>query len=335
MEHLPRRLGEDAALDAAVKLICTLDQAETIRAYGMALRSLQSSIERGLSSETLGAATLLQMHDFFRNFFYPTWAVHAKGVIDMLKARGPHAVTTGFDKCLLQAQVGNITFDALRERTSCFLALPAWNAKVKALSSHDGAAGEEQYSWDMSLIAVGVHIPGLICRFEDMMDEREGSDPRCNSTRLADSIFADDLHRVRNDLEEGLRRAPEQAESQSSTTNRIRPALLLSANIYLVMLDYMIDEAEGSESNGSVHAESAILAPDPRHFSHVLAVDTTRALYDRLYQIDAVALQSTADMMRLTLARVINAADDAGVEASPASVLLKETFQMLSSRPGE
>lgn len=335
MEHLPRRLGEDRALDDAVKLICASGLSQTIRAYGAALRSLQDSIDRGLSSEALGAATLLQMHDFFRQHSSAqTWAVHAKGAINMLKARGPQAVKTGFEYSLLQAQLGNTTFDALRERQPCFLAVPEWNAKVSSFTQHDEIDGET-LSWEQALAAVGVHIPGLLCRFE-ALQARKKRLTLVNGNDEPDRLFSKQLRNVRQQLEHALASANPSSPG-SPAANRIQPALLLSAHVFLVAIEYMLMVSEkGSicqtirETRDALPSESNALLS-----THVLALDTMRALSRHLYAIDTVALQSTADMMKLVLSRVLDAGDNAATKAEPTSVVLNEVYELLSTPPAD
>lgn len=312
MEHLPHRLGQDRALDDAVRLICASGPEATLDAYGRTLRSLQASIDRSLSSEALGAATLLQMHDFFSRSNYQTWAVHATGVIGMLQARGSKGIESGFDRCLLQAQVGNITFAALRERKPCFLALPAWNGKVNALSRY-GEDGEEKYSWEMKLIAIGVQIPGLICQLEALHAGRKKT-PGGGSWVNPDMGFSTKLQQVRHELEDALEQAGDFSESlygsDGAVTNRIRPALLLSANIYLMIIDYMLKEVKAGNAGSALPGEGPS-GPGPEP-SHVLTLEKIKSLYQTLSDVDAVALRSTVDMLKLTLSRVLDASNGCG-----------------------
>lgn len=329
MEHLPCRLGEDRALDDAVKLICTSDPSETIPAYGTALQSLQASIDCKLSSETLGAATLLQMHDLFQNAGpVMSWAVHARGVIDMLKFRGPEGLQTGFDRCLLQAQVGNITFDALREKRPCFLALPARNAYIRPLSRKDGADNEQQTDWDMCLIAIGVHIPGLLCRFEALKDAKGVTRDRDDVLpNLRTHILLRDLRCNRQGLDSALNRVTRDDSKNTEymgQSNRLRPALLLSGNIYLAMMHYMLEEVQcaiGEVEEGTVR----------RRWCHDVTPCTVRALFQRLYRIDPVALRSTVEFLKLTLERVLTAMANTRKRKWPLSTVLDEIYNVLSS----
>lgn len=330
MEHVPQRLGKDRALDDAVRLICTSEPAGALRAYGLTLKSLQHSIDNGPSTEAVGAATLLQMHDFFQNSFYQTWAVHASGVIGMLKARGPEAVKTGFEKCLLQAQVGNITLAALREREACFLELPAWNDKLKSLGRHE-KEGKEVYSWEISLIATGVHIPGLISRFEAVQRGKQESYDGDGSTHPNQAVISE-LRTIRDDLNVALTRAPNAVPSRDQLSgNRIQPALLLATNFYLVLIDYMLGSVEAIFPCIPTYDGVGPALNDADLQSYFDRLRTMRKLYHQLSLLDTVALQSTVDMLRLTLHRVLHAVNDAWTQKNPMQGIIDEVHMLLAS----
>lgn len=312
MEHLPRHLGEGRALDDAVRLICSPSgHPQTVQAYGLALRSLRDSIAHGsISTEALGAATLLQMHELSQGpQDSASWVVHAKGVVNMLTARGPHAVKTGFDRCLLQAQVGNITFDALRERRECFLARPEWNKSVKSFGVGDVGkrAGNDQV---MSLIAIGVGLPGLVCRFEDFETARNGDSFKFGQI---DTRLAEELLTMRGDILTTLKqiggksRSADHLPSENDRTNRIRPALLLSANVYLILIDYMLDSIRGGPDPQTAVPESIAITMG----GHDNILRSIENHSQRLRTIDAMAYRSTSEMMRFTMDRVRGAAEKA------------------------
>lgn len=342
MEHLPSHLGEDRALDDAVQLICASQPEDSMRRYGIALRSLQRSIENGPSSEALGAATLLQMHDVLQVTSLNTWAVHAKGsinmhangIINMLRARGPDAIKNGFDGCLLQAQVGNITFDALRKRIPCFLSLPRWNAKLKAFIQAGGPDGDK-YCWEMSLIPIGVQFPTLLCRFEALQRGRKDFKLNANgiSGRLDTTSLLSDLRSVRQELEHGLKLVPDDAiksAPQASVANRMKPALLLASYVYLLMLDYMIDEIRRGDEYHMKTEDVGGPSIDPKYLTHILTLETTKRLHGRLREIDPIALQSTGDMLRFTMDRIVEVTDDLRFRTGPMAMVLEEVYDMLS-----
>lgn len=94
LRHIPRRLGANRALDDAVKCICNASSAPLSKPgpmYSDALYSLQKALdhsEQSMSTETLGAATLLQMFEHSVDHAEFRWMVHANGVINMLRLRG-------------------------------------------------------------------------------------------------------------------------------------------------------------------------------------------------------------------------------------------------------
>lgn len=332
MEHLPRHLGEGRALDDAVRLICSPSgHPQAVQAYGLALRSLRDSIAHGsISTEALGAATLLQMHELSQGPQNSTsWVVHAKGVVNMLKARGPQAVKTAFDRCLLQAQVGNITFEALREGRKCFLARPEWNKSIRSSSVGQNAkrTGHDQI---LSLIAIGVGLPGLVCRFEDLVQARSRDSFAFGQIGTG---LADELHTMRGDILTMLKQidgesmSADYLPSENNRTNRIRPALLLSANIYLILIDRMLDSIRGGP--GSETAAPELTITTGRHDDVLRSIEVQS---ERLRTIDAMAHRSTSEMMRLTMDRVRGAAGDAGKDAQESRAM-DTVYRILAGAP--
>ena len=88
LQHIPRRLGHNRALDDAVQCICTTPSRSTPettpaipeKQYGEALHSLQRALGNSnvaSASETLGAAILLQMFEHSVDHSEFRWVVHA------------------------------------------------------------------------------------------------------------------------------------------------------------------------------------------------------------------------------------------------------------------
>lgn len=339
MKHLPSRLGKNRALDDAVRLICNPRPGDALQAYGVALRSLQNNIDRGISPEALGAATLLHMHELSQDSSSSSWALHAKGVINMLKVRGAEGIESEFDKSLLRAQVGNIYFAALRDGQPCFLALPEWNAKIRPpLHQHRKGMGVTR-DWEMLLISIGVHVPGLICRFENVARNCIASSLVASSELIP---LLDDLKSVREELEDALQCVvpsgpkldiPQSGQGQHPSS-RLRPALLFSANIYLTLIDYM-HETAARECFCMPDETPRCIAPYPVKASDDVRLTGTMVVYERLWNLDAVAARSTAGMMKLTIERVLFAADPMRTNTGTTSLVLNRVLKMLACQPQE
>lgn len=336
IEHIPCRLGEDPALDDAVRLICTARPADALQAYGTALRSLNGSINQGLSSEAMAAATLLHMHELSRDASCSTWAVHAEGVMNMLKVRGADGIKTEFDKCLLQAQVGNIYFGALRERQPCFLALPEWNEKVGTPLSQSAKYVATGRDWEMQLISIGVHLPGLICRFEKYAARRDAG-----SLAIANDgpTLLDDLKSLRRELKDVLacmidvsKLGPTSGRGRDHS-RRLQPALLFSAEIYLILIDYMLEDGGSDCFDTPGDRSRCAIPPCLDNSPNTVKLERARALYERLWNVDGMAARSTTYMMKLTVERVLSAARSTTADTGTTSLLLKNMHQLLAWRP--
>jgi hypothetical protein len=84
LQHIPRRMGNNRALDDAVKCICSNGSTKPGPVYSEALVSLQKALNHSgeaVASETLGAAILLQMFEHSVDHAEFRWVVHANGVI--------------------------------------------------------------------------------------------------------------------------------------------------------------------------------------------------------------------------------------------------------------
>jgi hypothetical protein len=183
LRHLPKRIGRNNALDDAVRCITYGPHALPIHQrslesgalmYGQALRSLREAIEdpilRNLP-ETLAAASVLQMYEQYADFPSRTWIHHARGVIKMLKVRGPSNITDEIERAILEAQAGNTFMSALANNEDCFMSNPTWYQVLRPTPALDGHLDRF-----MRMIVDGERFPGLErlceelvrkCQFDD------------------------------------------------------------------------------------------------------------------------------------------------------------------------
>jgi len=334
LNHIPRRLGEHQALDDAVKVVCNATAPEeTTRAYGVALQSLQRSIGRGITSETMAAAMLLQMHDFSRK--HPQWAVHAKGVVKMLEVRGPDAIRNDLDKSLLQAQIGHIAFDALRQRKLCFLEEPKWNALIKSLRGQDA---DDASAWQNTMLVSGVRFPGLIVRYETLLKSDLCVVDKTWPQQVQELIT--DLMLLRTDLWRcdmaclplscSLPPTIQDGERErQQPSNRIQPAMMFSTKIYLIIIHCMVGRLRASLRP----IEDWWVPEDDYERNLPVArqlVDTAKQLYERLREMDSDAARRTAEISLTMFVRVYGVEQGTQLQKDPFDHIYAEVFQMLS-----
>ncbi|KAK5696288.1 hypothetical protein LTR17_024339 [Elasticomyces elasticus] len=114
LKHVPRRIGRNRALDAAVTCIMQTpslsDGTKASRLYSAALCSLRKSLDDPAqlhAPETLAAASLLQMYEQYSDHPSRQWVYHARGVVKMLQAKGASHLNDEMEKAILEAQAGN------------------------------------------------------------------------------------------------------------------------------------------------------------------------------------------------------------------------------------
>ncbi|KXL51224.1 hypothetical protein M433DRAFT_157674 [Acidomyces richmondensis BFW] len=176
LKHIPQRIGTSKALDDAVRCVSVPHNSgahvsltiENGGLYLIALRSLQAALHDPLlanTPETLAAAALLQMHEHYIDHSGRRWIHHARGVVTMLKLRGPARITDGVERAILQAQTGNIFMAALLSGQECFLASPGWSEVIHSAPLTED--GENMVL--MKMISTGLPIPGLLRSYSRFM----------------------------------------------------------------------------------------------------------------------------------------------------------------------
>lgn len=173
LQYVPQLLGRSNSLDKAASCICSDGSAASQHAgYGRALRSIQVALwddDTAVSSETLAAAVVLQMHENFIGHNSEGW-VHAKGVATLLRLRGSSRIKTDMDRAILQSEVGTIFVDSLYKREACFLSQPDW-AEVLQATNLDQSIDAPGMS---ALVVVMLQFPALLNKYE-VLFRRDGS----------------------------------------------------------------------------------------------------------------------------------------------------------------
>ena len=232
------------------------------------------------------------------------------GVIKMLELRGPAAIQNDLDRSILRVQTGNIFTNAIRDRTSCFLADPEWipvleDAMLGASQRDDVASAEFS-----AMVLAGLRFPGIICRYEEVQSTRtyDSTNPVQQATMLPGDA---EYHKLMADLLEarslladwrtrydpGEKRCCYTSTQEGETTRRIWHASRLSVNTFCVMVDYMLATLCGGDSVELTHL--ALHSGERTH--------TAKSELQVLRLTDAIAAMETTMLLRMMLTRVIDA----------------------------
>jgi hypothetical protein len=324
LQHLPRRLGSNRALDDAVKCICSNGSTKPGPVYSEALASLQKALnhsDQATTSETLAAAILLQMFEHSVEHAEFRWLVHANGVISMIQQRGPSCIKNELDRSILQAQVGNIWFKSLQDGNGCFLAGPEWEEVVSDTFRIDDGVNAE---WS-AMIRSGLAVPGILRRYErfELMDRgmstgTNGEVP-LSQDRVSCTQLILDLWKVRDELSElrtrfQLQRAIESRISPTEVLEqpRARHASRMAINVYSILIEYMLENVLGTK----IGAEAAHFDLfDMISMSGYVATSgrlkafgsATQSELKSLRLVDRIAATQTAMLSRMMSRKVLDA----------------------------
>ena len=366
LEHIPQRIGHSRALDDAVICICSarppretsLDTVNvpmtTGSPYLTALKSLQSSLDDAklaVSSETLAAATLLQMYEHSVDQPERAWVVHSDGVIKMLEFRGPSRIRNELERSVLQAQVGNIFTKAVRNRAECFLAQPRWKTFLQDYPTADPAFRELS-----ATLNIGVHLPGLICRYERLLsstdsDQIEGHEKKSDYlSRSAQDETSCQPHRLAIDLyeacwqleswyirfESSCNKSDERAPRRNALPP-LQPALRLSVNIFLVLTNYMlvatlskVDSAPNASDDEQTTTPLLDLVAISEQCETLAS--TAKSHARTLQATDASAFANTATLHKMMLARVLEKPQSSDSKADCLRFVLEELYSNLNNK---
>ena len=331
---LPCRLGQNNALDDAVKCICTTNTNGDSKPYVKALHSLQDALNdanRSVTSETLAAATLLQMFEQYVDSADTAWLIHANGVIRMLELRGPNRIQDAVELTTLQVQVGNIFGKAVRDRRPCFLAEPGWKALLLAGRSNPNDTSTVSKAL-ANMLEIGVYMPGLLCQYEDIARDTHVGDP---------TDFIRSLHDMRRNLQEWLEIYHLDAQLNGTkidinpqSTERIKLASRHSVIVFLIMTNYMLlvvqtprlnlDEVD-NKLNYSPASQLVEIISQNKPLASL-----AKSTWIQLKRADAIAAANTNNLMRTMLLRVLELRSYGGAEMNLARSVIEELHTYLA-----
>ncbi|KAJ5765474.1 hypothetical protein N7520_005033 [Penicillium odoratum] len=144
-EFLPSIYGQSRALDATIKSFAAhhfgrgLQNQDMViyarSAYGEALHWLRKALmnpSESLSSNIFCAVVLLCMYELFTDTEDPeSWMKHAKGLGQLVQARGPERYNNQLDISLLKSARGLIVMHSMFAGEDCFLASEEWHRMMQ------------------------------------------------------------------------------------------------------------------------------------------------------------------------------------------------------------
>jgi hypothetical protein len=357
LQHIPRRLGINRALDNAVKCICSANSTSLHGSskpgpiYSEALNSLQQALndaDKSLSSETLGAAILLQMFEHSVDHSEFRWVVHANGVINIIQLRGPACIKNELDRSVLQAQVGNIWFKALLDGTDCFLARPEW-ARVVADTFDDMEYANAEWS---NMIRSGLPVPGIVRRYQEFETRR---DSVCETSDVQTSESQDqvdcaslllDLWKARNELSELRTRFQLQTEKENNSDAnkpgsqpRSSHASKLAVNVFSILIEYMLETMLSTDA-GARAAHNDLL--DVVSLSGYVTTagrlnalaSAARSELGALILADNIAATQTSILSRMMIRKVLDAPLSRNSKLQYLSPIVDKLYESLTEMNG-
>ena len=193
-EELPARLGRDEALDAVVECFITSyalrrlipAQRDTqssleLVAYGRAVKTLRENLVLSSaqdSEETLCAALLLAIYEFFLQKPIVACVSLAGGVASILRAWGPSGITSTFRLSIFEVQFVGILTHALIFGTDCFLAAPGWDLVFQACPTLSDVGRQ--------LWLTIAHIPHFLSDVREVSSTR--AEPRLSILQRGDQL---------------------------------------------------------------------------------------------------------------------------------------------------
>ena len=355
LQLIPVRLGQSQALDDAVRCICSTptqyDQyltegkvSSTPAPYLAAINSLQRSLlddEACTASETMAAATLLQMYEHSAHETGSGWIAHANGVIKMLELRGSSSISNELERAILTAQVGNIFIKAIRDHVDCFLVDPGWRSMLKLSSRSENKEPNAAFS---AMIDIGVFLPGILRRYEQLEEVRSESEgmalPRAKDACI-DSLIVDRVD-IRRRLETWISkyRATFQADTDiteaDALTVRIKHATRFSVLVFSVLVDYILADCFLTAQIHAQIAQYEFLEARPQlaHTEMANLQLTERAAaslseLQALKEVDVMASKSSANLLHMMLQRVLVASRHRDVKCSTIGMVTENLFREL------
>lgn len=214
LDEVPRRLGQNEALDAAVDALlqahgcmCCRSQVtvSALSAYSRALSALRQCLgqpKTASSSNTLCAVMLLMTCEGFLGIHSGDFSGHAEGAAKLLKAKTKFNQQDDFECMLIQTLRGPVFFEAMYNE-KIVLSQREWKLLVQnRLDSPDPTIRNMMYSWSQ--------IPDFIfreraVRNEGSADQDLAADVKQTYDTMKESVksFKDRMRVVEKQLHDG------------------------------------------------------------------------------------------------------------------------------------
>ncbi|KAF7592234.1 hypothetical protein BBP40_000506 [Aspergillus hancockii] len=177
---LPAIYGKSRTLDVTIKCFAAhhvgmmtgnkqavwYARSTYVEALNRLQRSLYNATE-SLSSEILCTVLLQCLYELFANTYDTTsWMKQAKGLSQLVEARGCGRYQTEFDHTLLKASRGLIVMHSVFSGEKCFLASGDWHSVMR--QQFDFTLHVELYALVEDLFGFYTAIPSLIHQFFDI-----------------------------------------------------------------------------------------------------------------------------------------------------------------------
>ncbi|KAE8384567.1 hypothetical protein ETB97_010089 [Aspergillus alliaceus] len=255
--YLPAIYGRNRTLDSSIRCfvahhigMMTGNQQAIMYSrstYVEALNRLQRSLcnpTESLSSEILCAVLLQCLYELFANAHDSnSWIKHAKGLSQLVSARGCGRYQTVFDHTLLKASRGLIVMQSLFTKEKCFLASDDWYSVMR--QQFDSALPADLHAQVEELFALYTTIPCFIHQFFDIRQ----ADPEDLDIQLKAFDLLTDALSMQNKLmvwyDRFSRTAPPPTEALSSMGDVLFPTVYSfsdvdTATIFTAYYSYMV-----------------------------------------------------------------------------------------------
>lgn len=347
LQHIPRRLGSNRALDDAVKCVCSDGSLKPGQIYNNALNSLQKALshsEQSISSETLGAATLLQMFEHSVDHAEYRWIVHANGVINMIKLRGPSCIKNELDRAILHAQIGNIWFKALHDGTECFLFFPEWDDVVTEIFDRTNDVNSE---W-CDMIRCGLSLPGMLRQYEQLAGEEQRPPPTSDRIHGAQDLsncakLLLELWKTRDELSRLRVRFQSLKEIEFCDPNEVtklveqprsRHASRLAINVFSVLIEYMLENILSTDiGDRAAHEElfdTISMSGYVTTAGRLNALASAAESYLKALRLkDNIAASQSAGLSRVMVQKVLNAPISRNSKLSYLTPVVEKLYKSL------
>ncbi|KAJ5536283.1 hypothetical protein N7513_009469 [Penicillium frequentans] len=256
-ELLPSIYGQSRALDATIKSFAAhhfgrgFQNQEMViyarSAYGEALHWLRKALmnpSESLSSNIFCAVVLLCMYELFTDTEDPeSWMKHAKGLGQLVKARGPQRYCNQLDISLLKSARGLIVMHSMFAGEDCFLASDEWHHMMR--QQHLATLPLDYHNCIEDFFAYFTHSPRIVHNLYHLRDKNHSDPEVLQEISQALTQVLDMQSKMASWYEKWSRISSPPVETRSTTGDPLYPIILsyadlLDASIYCGYYAYMI-----------------------------------------------------------------------------------------------